>query len=249
MALPQVFLNHLRQEGYHPRSNKHSNSLARAIVADLAANCPVIAQRAAAGGLVYALNFDLRYRTSTWNVDLVLGTPPPHTTPPTDGPIMEMNPSTVQIAIEIKSVMTEHRKAVKNRTRDLEAHHEHTHNYLTDALAGGVLVVNASPTFHSPLRPEVTEHKKPLSLVTHCVNEMRHVTMRGEPRGRGLDANTVLVVSMDNINPATTNFRDSPPAPAVGDPLHYDSFIQRLCNNYRTRFPGAGDTGHVSGRA
>lgn len=239
MALPQAFLNHLRQEGYHPRSNKHSNSLARAIVADLTANCPVMARRAAVGGLVYALNFDLTYRTSTWNVDLVLGTPPPGTTPPADTAIKEMNPSTVQIAIEIKSVMTEHRKAVKNRKRDLEAHHEHTHNYSTDALAGGVLVVNASPTFHSPLRPEATEHKKPLSLVTHCVNEMRHVTMRGEPRGRGLDANTVLVVSMDNINPATTTFRDRPPAPAVGDPLHYDSFIQRLCNNYRTRFPGS----------
>ena len=86
MALPQAFLNHLRREGYHPRSNKHSNALARAIVADLTANCPVMAQRAAAGGLVYALNFDLRYRTSTWNVDLVLGTPPPHTTRPPMSP-------------------------------------------------------------------------------------------------------------------------------------------------------------------
>ena len=238
MALPQAFLNHLRQEGYHPRSNKHSNSLARAIVADLMANCPVMAEQAAAGELVYSLNFDLRYRTSTWNVDLVLGTPPPDTTPPADAPIMEMNPSTVQIAVEIKSVMTEHRKNVKNRKRDLEAHHEHTHNSSTDTIAGGVLVVNASPTFQSPLRPETTEHKKPLSQIAHCVNEMRHVTMRGGPEGHGLDANTVLVVSMDNINPETTTFRDSQPAPAVGDPLHYDSFIQRLCNDYRTRFTG-----------
>ena len=238
MALPQDFLNHLRHEGYHPRSNKHSNSLARVIAGDLIATCPPMAERAAAGGLVYSLNFDLRYRTSTWNVDLVLDTPPPDTTPPTDAPILEMNPSTVQIAVEIKSVMTEHRKAVKNRKRDLEAHHEHTHNYSADTIAGGVLVVNASPTFKSPLRPEPTEHKKPLSLVTHCVNEMRHITMRGGPDGHGLDANTVLVVSMDNITPETTAFRDSQPAPTVGDPLHYDSFIQRLCNDYRTRFTG-----------
>ena len=62
--------------------------------------------------------------------------------------------------------------------------------------------------------------------------------MRGGPEGHGLDANTVLVVSMDNINPETTTFRDRQPAPAVGDPLHYDSFIQRLCNDYRTRFTG-----------
>lgn len=46
--------------------------------------------------------------------------------------------------------------------------------------------MNASPTFHSPLRAQTTEHKKPLSLVSHCVNEMRHVTVRGGPGQHGL---------------------------------------------------------------
>ena len=53
----------------------------------------------------------------------------------------------------------EHRKAVKNRKRDLEAHHEHTHNYSRRTIAGGVIVVNAAPTFKSPLRREPTRHK------------------------------------------------------------------------------------------
>jgi len=37
--------------------------------------------------------------------------------------IAEAPPSTIHIAIEIKGVMTEHHKAVKNRKRDFEAHH------------------------------------------------------------------------------------------------------------------------------
>jgi hypothetical protein len=32
---PPAFVRHLREEGYHPRSDKHSNALAAAIVTDL----------------------------------------------------------------------------------------------------------------------------------------------------------------------------------------------------------------------
>ena len=53
MPLPQAFIEHLRAEGYNPRSNKHSNALSEAIVADLIENCPKIADRAASGHLVY----------------------------------------------------------------------------------------------------------------------------------------------------------------------------------------------------
>jgi hypothetical protein len=42
---------------------------------------------------------------------------------------------------------------------------------------------------------------------------------------------------MDNVNMAGTTYRTSPPAPVVGDPLHYDAFIQGLCNEYCARFP------------
>ena len=238
MAPPRAFLDHLRSEGYNPRSNKHSNSLANAIVDDLIANCPAMAEPAAAGRLVYSLNFNLGYRTSTWNVDLVLGTPPAGTPPPPNGPIRTTSPATVQIAIEIKSVMTEHRKAVKNRKRDLEAHHEHTHNYSALTIAGGVMVINASPTFKSPLRTATTSHKNPRALVRHCVNEMRNVSIRSGRTGHGLDAGTALVLSMDNLDFESTAFVDTDPAPTVGDPLHYDSFIQRMCNEYGSRFPG-----------
>lgn len=37
---PESFLEHLTRLGYHSRSNKHSDALAEAIVADLIKYCP-----------------------------------------------------------------------------------------------------------------------------------------------------------------------------------------------------------------
>ena len=68
----------------------------------------------------------------------------------------EADPSTVQIAIELKTVMTEHHKTAKNRKRDLEAHHEHVHKYSAQALAGGVLLTNIAKRFDSPTRKRAT---------------------------------------------------------------------------------------------
>lgn len=238
MPLPQSFLQHLRQSGYHPRSDKHSNALAEAIVDDLLATCLVIAQRAAVGQLVYDINFDLHYATAQWNVDLVLGPPPPGTGAPVGKPILRASPSTVQMAIEIKAVMTEHRKAVKNRKRDMEAHHDHVHNYDPQSIAGGVVLINASSTFYSPLRQgTLTSHGDIASKVLHCVSEVRAISVRGGPTGNGLDAKTAILLDMDNVNLASTSYVTKPPAPQIGDPLHYDAFIQRLCSEYRTRFP------------
>jgi len=236
MPLPETFLQHLREKGYHPRSNKHSDALAEAIVHDLVAECPPIAERAATGQLVYELNFRLAYDNSEWNTDLAIGISPPGTPPPDQGPIRKSAPSTVQIAIELKSVMTEHRKAVKNRKRDFEAHHKHVHNYSDAAIAGGVMVVNASPTFRSPLRPEITQHRNVQALVTHCLREMRNVSMRTGPGGDGLDAKAAIVVSLDNVDWPATSYLSVAPAPTVGDPMHYDAFIQKLCGEYRAHF-------------
>lgn len=236
-ANPDAFLRHLQAEGYHSRSNKHSNSLAEAIVDDLIANCPAMQRDAAAGALVYDLNFTLRAGTADWNVDLVLGAPEiGGRTGDVGERISRRPPALVRVAIEIKSVMTEHRKAIKNRKRDLEAHHEHVHNYHDDAIAGGVLIVNAAATFRSPLRPRATVHRNPVVLVEHCIGELRSVAARGGQTGYGLEARCAIVVDMDNQNPASTRFLARPPAPTTGDPLHYDSFIRSICEHYSRRF-------------
>jgi hypothetical protein len=234
---PEAFLSHLRAEGYHSRSNKHSNALALAIVADLAAHCPAVRAAAARGELVFDLNFRLRAGTADWNVDLVLGAPELGYQPSAEGtPTQRQTPATIQIAIEIKTVMTEHRKAIKNRKRDLEAHHEHVHNYNQEAIAGGVLVINSAAQFRSPLRNEPTMHRNPLRLVEHCLAELRAVASRDGPTGYGLEAKCAIVVDMDNENLPRTRYVSSSPAPPVGDPLHYDGFIRALCQHYMHRF-------------
>lgn len=234
---PIAFMHHLCASGYHPRSDKHSNALAEAIVADLVQFCSRIRQRASRGELVYELNFTLRSGTADWNVDLVLGQPELGGQPPgSDELILRRNPATVQIALEIKSVMTEHRKAVKNRKRDLEAHHEHVHNYNNACIAAGVLVINASQTFKSPLRPAVTVHRNPERLVTHCISELRSVASRGGSTGYGLEAKSAIVVSVDNIDLSRACYITTSPAIPVGDPLHYDSMIRTICDLYKRRF-------------
>jgi hypothetical protein len=235
--LPESFIAHLCATGYHPRSDKHSNVLSQAIVNDLVTHCQKVRERAAAGELVYDLNFTLRAGTADWNVDLVLGSPQLGAPPPPAGTaIARIAPSNVQIAIELKAVMTEHRKAVKNRKRDLEAHHEHVHNYNDNTIAGGVLIINSAPTFKSPLRPEVTTHRSPEKLVGHCVSELRSVATRGGSTGYGLEAKCGIVVSVDNVNLAGACYETTSPAIPVGDQLHYDYFIRRICELYSRRF-------------
>lgn len=238
MPLPDAFRGHLQSAGYHPRSDRHSNALAEAIVDDLLRICEPLGTLARSGNLVYDINFDLRFGTSTWNVDLVLGTAAVPA-PPANGRITKSPPASVRIAIEIKSVMTEHRKAVKNRKRDFEAHHEHVHNYDPRAVAAGVMVINAAETFRSPLRPAPTTHgdraRMAVLVVGHCLSEMRNVTTSGGVSNYGMDAKAAIVVEMDNMG-GTVRYVTATPAPQSGDPLHYDSFLRRLCDEYTTRF-------------
>ncbi len=193
---------------------------------------------ATAGRLVYDLNFTIVAGTAEWKVDLVLGAPAIGAAAPIPPlRIVRTRPSTVQIAIEIKGVMTEHHKAVKNRKRHFEAHHDHVHRYNARAIAGGVMVINGARTFRSPLRSQRTVHAHPERLVKHCVEQMRAVTVRSSTSGTGLDAKAVVVVDFDNENWAAARYVTGNPAPSVGDPLHYDAFIQTVCTQYSERFP------------
>ena len=147
-------------------------------------------------------------------------------------------PSSTRIAIELKGVMTEHGKARKNRKRDLEAHHQHVHSYDPRAIAGGVIVVNASSTFQIPLRPTLTTHTKPpAELIRMVADELNSVTLSSGRSPDGLDAKCLIAIDMDNVNLSTTRYFQRPPAPMVGNPLHWDSFIQRICDLYTQRWP------------
>jgi len=214
-------------------------------VKDLVEHCPHIAAHAKSGDLVYWLNFKLRVGTSEWNVDLVLGRPPLGVKAKMGSiGIGRMKPSVVQIAVELKAIMTEHHKAAKNRKRDLEAHHEHVHNYGNTTIAGGVFLVNSSATFQSKLRDEKTDHKVPARLVEHCVAELRAVAGRGGSTGYGLEARCAIVVDYSDL-PGSVPTYPKRLGPPDGDPLHYDGFIRAICEAYSRRFVGTSSSSHA----
>jgi hypothetical protein len=135
--------------------------------------------------------------------------------------------------------MSSHRNAVQNRKRDFEAHHEHVHNYNRRAVAAGLMVINTNPAFissvrTSPLRPaQAGVFQRTLEF---CVQQMRSVTSSGGPSQYGMDAQGLILLDLPDRAATEVRYFESPPAPRPGDPLHYDSFIHKLCEEYSARF-------------
>jgi hypothetical protein len=85
-------------------------------------------------------------------------------------------------------------------------------------------------------------------LVTESINLFRSLHLRYfEVDGPGLEALGVIVIEHDNLNLYPDPFKyahlhkptrvaPTPPSLAVGDPLSYESMIQRICVHYTQRF-------------
>lgn len=238
MAAPERFAEHLRQRGYHPRSNEHGKVLCEFVMEDLLASCPRIVEHAAQGKLVYDLNRKIIVGNSGWNIDLVLGPPPggPEQ-PPRGGAIQRSPPATIRIAIEAKTIMTEHGKARRNRQRDLDSFHQFVHRYDPHVIAAALTIVNSAKRFKSPLRPDVSVHRNIEELVQETLGLLRALPTRSTPpEGAGLEANAAILVDHDNITLKRTRLVRAAPAPQVGEPLHYDTFVRRICDRYTQRW-------------
>lgn len=251
MRGPDRFVAHLRTENYHPRSDAHSNALCEVILDDLLDSCEPLADRAEKGEVVYQLNHTVQVGFQNWNIDLAVGPPPGSPLVPKEGVrIREDVPVVIQLAVEAKGVMTEHGKARKNRLRDLHAFHTHAHDYDRKVVAGGIVVVNVSSIFWSPLRSEddITRHQNIERIGKETVELYRNIPLRDHADSNpGLEALSVVVVSHDNLDKHPSVPVDGPtatqtslirgtPAPQPGDPLSYDTFIHRLSEAYRNRW-------------
>lgn len=251
MKGPDSFVDHLRTHQYHPRSDAHSNAICSGILSDLIDHCPPIARKAAAGELVGKINHTVTINHQRWNVDLAMGPPSGRPEPPSEGELIRNEaPSLIEVAIEVKGVMTEHGKARHNRLRDLHAFHSHAHLHNLKTIAVGVIVVNVSPIFWSPTRAahDISFHENIARLGHETVELYRSIPMRnGATDGAGLEALSVLVVEHDNLlknehlppnapSPVDTVLVTKAPAPKVGDPLHYSTLIQRICRAYNDRW-------------
>jgi len=247
----------LNASGYHPRSSKQSDFQSTIIIRDLVAQCPLMAARAKAGELVAKLRHHQIVGHADWVIDIAFGTcagapiPPliPGVTITIAAPVM------IQVAIELKSIWTEHRKARLNRLRDFNSFHGYAHQYNPETVAAAFLVVNSAEWFWSPLRDadDLTRHGRPSKtarqLAKETVDKFRSIHLRNSAADPpGLEALGVIVVEHDNImlNPnqavfagkgAQTIVAPTPPNVALGDPLHYESMIQRICHAYAQRFP------------
>jgi len=183
------------------------------------------------------------------------GPPQGHQTHPiTPSRFASRPPRSSRVAIELKSIFTEHGKARRNRLRDFSAFHNYAHSYGPKTIAGAFLLINAAEYFYSPLRKadDITHHGGPKlsarEVAAESVKLFRTIGLRNSAQDPpGLEAIAVLVIEHDNLHVhperqghkakhRPTRVLQTAPAPQVGDPLHYQTFIQRICSQFVTRF-------------
>ncbi len=265
-TIEELIVAEVAAEAYHPRTSKHSDSQSLLIIRDLLATCPVIAKRAATGEIVAQLRHRQQVGYNKWVIDIALGTPAgaPQVPEPPDL-IRFTPPSLIQIAIELKSIWTEHGKARHNRLRDFDAFQSHAFSYDPKTISAAFLVVNAAEIFLSPLnldspkREPLTRHgqagKSSHQIATETIDIFRALHLRNSAaESGGLDALGVVVVEHDNLSylkgraqyselemkykdlQRSTRVAPIPPSLRIGDPLHYSAMIQRICNAYNERF-------------
>jgi hypothetical protein len=238
------FAAYLAAHQYHPRSSRHGDALCRFLLADLLATCEPFSRAAARDAIIFRANYTIDPDSpDRWNADLVVGPPshPPEHDAPRIGSIAEGFPSEIWIAIDAKTIMTEHGKARRNRQRDLNSFQDILHRKNARTIVGGLLVVNMAERFQTPLARQtegITTHRNIVRLVTEIV-----VLMGGLPRAPaviggqgGLEALGVIVLSHSNVPAEPTNLVTTPPAPAADDPLSYASFLRDLCAAFSARF-------------
>lgn len=265
MAIAEEFAAYLAEKGYDPRSSRHSDFQSAIIIRDLITQCPLLAARAASGQIVAKLRHTQMVAGDDWVIDIAIGTCAGLPVPPPAGSIIMAQPVIIQIAIELKGILTEHGKARRNRLRDFAAFHGHGHTYDPRTIVAAFLVVNSADCFYSHLnlgkdqlpgkakRSELTVHTKPnrsaRQLAKESIDLFRTIHLRHSASDQaGLEALGVIVIEHDNINyhPDPTKYATvqkptrvapSPPALPHGDPLSYESMIQRICAAYGQRFP------------
>jgi hypothetical protein len=207
MAIEIELAAHLQQGGYHPRTSKHSDFQSLIIIRDLVAQCDLIGRRAARGEIVANLRHHQQVGHADWVIDIAIGTCagapklPTSATPITMGP-----PVIIQIAIELKSVWTEHGKARLNRLRDFNSFHGYAHQYNQSTVAAAYLVVNSASRFWSPLRPAgtITIHggatRTARQLAQETVDKFRSIHLRNSSTDvPGMEAIGVTVIEHDNL--------------------------------------------------
>ena len=225
MNAPEAYVQWINHHlGFNPRSQANSNALSEFVIADLRQSCPAMAIDLDAKALIPKPNADIRTRAACRNVDLVF---------------LETDSLLPRATIENKTIMTAHGKARLNRYGDLIAYCNHVHNHRPNCVAAAILIVNCSPAYENPdafakglLRPKSDMNK----IVRDTVRIFEDVPLRTSPNEPNdqPEAVAVIVVDYDGAHPAKLAYGELAPQP--GSPIHYTSFIGRMCELYCARF-------------
>jgi len=235
----EAFVQRLTRDQYHPRSSKHGDFLCERVLSDLIFSCRKLREHAAQGKIVHNLNHTVNPKSPLrWTIDLVIG--PSHDANPgrnVNGLPRKEDPAEIWLAIDTKSIMTEHAKARRNRLRDLKALDDLLHGSDPKTVVGGLVVINISPTFYSPLRTGITEHRNVERLTRESI-EMLETLPRADHESQrpGLEAIGIIVVSHTNKSGDKTRLIEGPQAPSETGLSQYRTFLSDLCRYYTERF-------------
>jgi len=266
MSVPQPRGPSKRLWQYHSQSDLHSKVACWAVLFDLLQQSALMQKHAVQGKIIFGVNHKLTdfHTGKEKDLDLVIarpdGTPTARTLADMAAdyhvvldtaqqqklkslPAIYRAPvGAVLVALEAKAAMTEHVKALPRFYDELNSSHQIVHGASNQALAVGLAMVNAGPTFISPGRnkipgapPVVTKHSQP-RVATAAVNMVRNkLPRRSGASGVGYDGLAILVVSAANDGTPITVVT-SPPAPPPGDIFHYDNAVTRVANEYDAIF-------------
>jgi len=251
---------------YHSRSDHHSKVACWAVLFDLLQQSALMRSHATNGKIVFGINHELRdFATARKKVlDLVIARPAGEATKETlvdlaqryrvvlnrvqaaklaALPDLSRAPvGAVLMALEAKAAMTEHVKALPRLYDELNSSHQTVHGASRQALAVGLVMVNAASTFVSPDLNKtpgapvvLSRHSQPAAAAA-VVAKVREIPRRTASATEGYDGLGIIVISAINDGTTPVSLITAPPAPPPRDIFYYDNMITRVANEYDTTF-------------
>ena len=243
MKAPELFVKYLTESGYHPRSSKHGDKLCELLLADLMEECPAIRAAAQNGKISFGLNYSPGMGAPLgWVVDLAIGPPNSKMESSSSGSMAKEPPSDLWIAVDAKTIMTEHGKARRNRQRDLNSFSSILHMKNPKTIVGGLVVINNAGSFKSPLRDgDVTIHANIERLVAESVKlfeDLPRAQSNGpDPKNLNqIDAVGIIVIEYSDPKDKPTKLVSDYPAPQPGSPVRYENFVKDICAAFSARY-------------
>lgn len=199
---------------------------------------PLALRGSSKGGTRKAKNF--AELASAYGIDLTLSEAAELRSLP---PLVLSGVSSVLVAAEAKAAMTAHQKARPRLHDELTSSHQTIHGDNSEAIAAGIVLVNASPTFVSPdenkwplgsMPTKISVHKE--NAATLILEGLAKLQCRSRIDDAGFDAVGVVTVDCRNDGSPICLVTASPPAPDPSSDFDYARFVRRLAQLYGTRF-------------